>query len=302
MSDLLLAGRELIENLNLFACPICGNKMLTDDRKSIYCLNRHSFDLAQSGYVNLLLKRVKTDYDKELFAARSIICASGFFDPVLLQIKKRIEREIASQSIDKINILDVGCGEGSLLARLNDSLSGEKDFVVRSVGIDIAKEGIRQAAKKYSRIVWCVANLARAPFTTGQFQVLLNIFSPSNYLEFSRMMSVDGLLIKVIPCDNYLQELRRVFYDSEDKQFYSNKQTVELFSDSFAVLETRQMNYQVPVKKEHIEHLIKMTPLSWHVAAGKIKKVLDSPPNSITVDVTMLVGKKLICRDNINPH
>lgn len=39
--------------MSIFICPVCGEK-LDRSGKSYICPNRHTFDMAKSGYVNLL--------------------------------------------------------------------------------------------------------------------------------------------------------------------------------------------------------------------------------------------------------
>ena len=41
-----------------FLCPICGDPLVQQDR-SFVCSNRHSFDIARQGYVNLLTVQQK---------------------------------------------------------------------------------------------------------------------------------------------------------------------------------------------------------------------------------------------------
>lgn len=265
--------------------------MGTDYLKSIVCLNNHCFDLSKKGYVNLLLNPVKTDYGKKMFTSRAIICKSGFFDPMIEQISDFIIKETHNKNIDKIKILDVGCGEGSHLVRLISSLHSMACITVQGFGIDISKEGIQIASRKYPDIIWCVANLAKIPFADKQFNIILNIFSPSNYAEFNRIIKEDGILVKVIPGNYYLKELRSAFYDKTDKQTYSNERVVELFSNNFKIVDTRQILYSI-AEKENIEHLIKMTPLSWGATDEKIQEVLHIGINNITVDLTIILGKK----------
>lgn len=286
-----MAKIEIKENIDMFRCPICGKRMETDALKSIVCLNKHCFDLSKKGYVNFLLSPVKTDYDKKMFASRRIIFDSGFFDPMMEQVSELIIEKAHNKYVDKIKILDAGCGEGSHLAQLISNLCGGTGANIQGVGIDISKEGIQIAARKYPESIWCVANLAKTPFTDKQFNMILNILSPSNYAEFNRIIKEDGILVKIVPGDNYLKELRSAFYKQTDKGTYSNERVVKLFSDKFEILAVRQILYTMTVK-ENIEHLVKMTPLSWGAADEKIQKVLDYGLNNITVDLSVILGKK----------
>lgn len=279
-------------NIDMFRCPVCGNKMTMDGLKSVVCLRNHCFDLSKNGYINMLLHPVKTDYDKNMFAARQNICAGGFFDRMIEAIEGCIIKEVSNKEFAEIKILDIGCGEGSHLARLVNGLQDKLSVPVQAVGIDISKGGIQIAAKKYTNIIWCVANLAQIPFFDKQFHVLLNIFSPANYAEFNRIIKEDGVLVKVVPGNNHLQELRSAFYGKTDESTYSNKRVVEIFENSFAVSEIKQIQYNVSLEGMNVEHLVKMTPLSWGVAPDKIQKILYTGMDSVTVDLVVILGKK----------
>ncbi|MDF9410042.1 MAG: 23S rRNA methyltransferase A [Pelotomaculum sp. PtaB.Bin013] len=108
---------------------------------------------------------------------------------------------------------------------------------------------------------------------------------------FNRIIKEDGILVKVVPGNYYLKELRSAFYDKTDKQTYSNERVVELFGNNFTILDARQVLYSMAVK-ENIEHLVKMTPLSWGATDEKIQEVLDIGINNITMDLTIILGKK----------
>src|SRR5699024_11433583 len=56
--------------------------------------------------------------------------------------------------------------------------------------------------------LWLVGDLANTPIGDGSCQVILNIFSPANYMEFKRVLAPNGLVEKVVPRANYLKELR----------------------------------------------------------------------------------------------
>lgn len=287
-----MSKTNIKENIDLFLCPICNKKMKYFDPGRIVCSNKHNYDLARSGYINLLLKTAKTDYDKKLFRSRNIIFKSKFYEPLIEQVSALILKQDFSKNSNKLKILDAGCGEGSHITQIVDCLSASSAIEVTSFGIDISKDAIKIASKNYPGIVWCVGDLTRIPFTNSQFNVILSLLSPSNYVEFNRVISEDGILLKVIPNEHYLYELRRYFYDKTDKEKYSNKKVIEHFKRSFLAIEIQQISYQIPINQEDLEHFIKMTPLTWKASTEKMYGILNSGINQVTVDLMIIVGTK----------
>ncbi|NLB41564.1 MAG: methyltransferase domain-containing protein [Clostridiales bacterium] len=282
------------ENTDIFKCPICHNQVDMVDLKSLICNQDHCFDLAKSGYVNFLLNPIKTEYDKTMFQSRNIICKHGFFEPMLDAVSEIIKEHTdnTANSTDTIDrkslILDIGCGEGSHLNRIVENLhrGTRADFV--GVGMDISKDGILIASKEYKNCIWCVGDLARSPLRDHKFDVILSILSPTNYEEFKRLLSGRGLLIKVVPGENYLKELREAFYKDTDKQNYSNHKVVQHFYDNFDTVEERKINYEISLDREMLTHLIRMTPLSWAATDDDVERAIPMIGNIITVDFTIL--------------
>lgn len=190
-----------------------------------------------------------------------------------------------------IKILDAGCGEGSHLAQVVAGLKTGSGIEVTAVGIDISKDGIKIASRDYQDLIWCVADLTNVPFVDHQFDVVLNILSPANYAEFGRLLSDGGILIKVVPGSDYLIELRQCFYDNTDKQEYSNERVLEHFENSFDIVASHRLFYKTPIDRNNLEHLIRMTPLSWGAKEHRLREALDAGIDSITVDMTILWGQ-----------
>lgn len=278
---------------NIFKCPVCGSSMNVNQHYSLVCSNNHCFDLSKQGYINLLSSPVKMEYGRDMLEARNIICKSGFFSKMTEEIAGIILRKIqSSDKKDRIKILDVGCGEGSHLADIIKLLNKEGISNLSGVGIDISKDGIHIASREYPGIIWCVADLARNPFKDKKFDIILNIFSPSNYTEFSRILRDDGILVKAVPGSSYLKELRDIFYKSTDKETYSNKRVVDHFRKNFNLIDTKQVSYRANVSKDNFKSLIKMTPLSWSASETDVKEALHKNISDITVEMTVLTGKK----------
>ena len=119
-----------------------------------------------------------------------------------------------------------------------------------------------------------------------------DILTPANYAEFQRMIFRDGWVIKVIPERDYLQELRNVFYVQTGKQVYSNDSTLELFRSNFKLIDTQRLRYIVTLDPALIEPLIQMTPLSWGTTKECLQKALEMNLREVTIDLTILTGKK----------
>ncbi len=276
---------------DIFRCPICSGQMKMIALKSLICTNHHCFDVSKQGYINMFSHALKTKYDKPMFKSRRIICRSGFFEPLIEKISQGIISEVKSKS-NLIKILDAGCGEGFNLSGIKERIFQNTTNLLLGVGLDIAKEGISLASKEYKNNIWCVADISKCPFDTKLFDFILNILSPSNYSEFQRILSDDGMIIKVIPESNYLQEIRQIFYEQTDRQFYSNEKMVELFKNNLTLLDIQRLQYSVTMDSTLIEHLVLMTPLSWGTTKERLHKVFRKHIREITVDLTILFGRE----------
>ncbi|MFN2746138.1 MULTISPECIES: putative RNA methyltransferase [unclassified Bacillus (in: firmicutes)] len=273
-------------------CPLCAADMKVAGFKSLACVNHHTFDLAKQGYVNVAANTKAGKYDQELFEARKMIADSGFFEPLYKVLTSRLKQALPLRQ-KPIGILDAGCGEGSHLIRITEDLKAEIGGRVFGAGIDLSKAGILTAARRDAELIWFVADLANAPFQRRSFHVILNILSPSNYAEFKRLISADGMVIKVMPKAGYLQELREAFYAGSEKSVYSNHDTAGRFLAQFALIDRIELSYSCVLNREELSRLLRMTPLSWRVKDDRIADFLNrNQAASITVDLDVLIGVK----------
>src|SRR5699024_2407437 len=189
---------------------------------------------------------------------------------------------------------DLGCGEGSHLVNICDQIRSDEKKPVAGAGIDIAKEGIFTAANNYPDIIWTVADLANTPFQDNQIDVILNILSPSNYTEVNRLLKQDGYVMKVVTQSGYLKELREAFFDDTDKQYYSNAEPVALCEEHFQMIDRLNVQYTKELGALSIPSLMKMTPLTWTISEEKVQSFIDNNTNQITVDLEILIGRRLV--------
>src|SRR5699024_6375645 len=169
-------------------------------------------------------------------------------------------------------MLDAGCGEGSHLQMILNECNNE---AITGIGLDISKEGIIMAAKKYKTPIWLVGDLASTPFADQSSHIILNILSPANYMEFKRILAPDGLVIKVVPRANYLKELRDIIFTDENKKIYSNDETVSLFKEHFYQVKQSKVSYSKVWKQEELMNLVQMAPLSWNVKEERLDAFMN---------------------------
>ncbi|AOV09046.1 hypothetical protein BI350_02515 [Sporosarcina ureilytica] len=278
----MMNARAFAQNEHLFHCPICSLTMELLEDARLVCEKHHSFDLSRQGYVNLAPQAHVTKYDKALFEARKTMITNGFFDPLLDRLTALVDEHVQHKQAP--TIIDAGSGEGSHLASIVSKLSNP----ATGVGIDLAKEGVLAAAKDYPGHIWLVADLANCPFQDDAFDVMLNILSPANYAEFTRVLKPDGMFVKVVPENDYLKQLRTIFYEDAERQNEGNP--VERMKDYFDNVKTERITYEFPLNQTLLENLIQMTPLSWGASAGKIEAAMKSEIPAVTIDYTIIIG------------
>ena len=265
-----------------FACPICQEN-LTLVETSLKCCNRHSFDLAKFGYVNLAPQiKQSANYDKENFQNRQQILEAGFYQAILETVS-----DLLSNSKNAKTILDIGCGEGFYSRKLQER-HPDKTFYA----FDISKDSVQIAAKSEPNwaVNWFVGDLARLPIKDASMDILLDIFSPANYGEFRRILSKDAILIKVIPTKNHLKEIRQKVQDQLTNKDYSNQDIKNHFQEHFTILSSQTASLTKTITTEQLQALLSMTPLLFHVDQSKIDW---SDLTEITIEAEILVGKAL---------
>ena len=97
--------------MSVWRCPICAASMQHEEH-SLHCLNGHCFDLAKSGYVNLLpvqQKHTKQPGDNlQMVRARRDFLQAGYYQPFQQALCAMVVQAMPQQGI----LLDAGCGDG----------------------------------------------------------------------------------------------------------------------------------------------------------------------------------------------
>lgn len=282
-------ARLFKKHSHLFRCPICYQAMKVVDLTSLTCSKGHTFDFAKQGYINLLTRAVKSNYDRKLFEARQkIILECNLYQRLHEKISKIIAESFNFVD-EELILFDAGCGEGSHLKRILECC--EKTYAT-GIGLDISKEGIRMATSNTENSMWIVGDLANSPLQDQSTHVILNILSPANYNDFKRILHPDGLVIKVVPRANYLIELRNALRKVYAKKQYNNDRIISLFNEHFTSVKTFKLTYKQALDPDERLLLLNMSPLGWNLNNDEIKQVDTSVLSEITIDLDILIGKK----------
>jgi 23S rRNA (guanine745-N1)-methyltransferase len=182
---------------------------LAFEERRVVCPRGHAFDIARSGYINLLQpqeRRSRKPGDPaEAVAARRRFLDRGHAEPLLTAIRgmvpdaSRTDFGPSGRAEARLtSILDAGCGEGYYLGSLG-----------RGCGIDISTVAIDLAARRYPECQWVVANADRfIPYADASFDLVLSITGRMNAPEFRRVLRDDGFLLIGLAAPDDLIELR----------------------------------------------------------------------------------------------
>jgi 23S rRNA (guanine745-N1)-methyltransferase len=200
---------------------------LVREQSRLVCPRGHSFDVARSGYINLLQpqdRRSRQPGD----AAAAVAARRRLHDRGVTEASLRAIAEIARASPDDI-VLDAGCGDGYYLGSL------ARQTGCNAHGVDISIPAVEAAARRYPECEWIVANADRfLPYADGSFSIILSITGRMNPEEFRRVLREGGRLLVALPGPDDLIELRGAGRDRVAR-------TVETFAHHFTVVEQRRV-------------------------------------------------------------
>lgn len=264
-----------------FICPVCKEKLNIDNRAYV-CPNNHSFDISKYGYINLLMSQQSSDKrhgdDKLMVRARRDFLTLGYYEPLCRRLCQLITDHVPSGSM----IADIGCGEGYYTGAVMDS----GDY--RIYGIDISKDALRYAAKALKDGEFAVASAFSLPFGDESADCVLNIFAPSAYEEFYRVLKSDGILVKAVPMEDHLWGLKCALY----KEPYKNKPE-KRNDELFELVSENEIRYDIELDdSEKIGNLFKMTPYFYKTGREESERLLSMPSLKTTVHFNVEIYKK----------
>lgn len=266
--------------MSSFICPVCKGELSLSER-TYKCHNNHCFDLSKDGYVNLLMSQQSSlkrhGDDKLMVKARREFLEKGFYGRLREGLCEALNSCVPKNS----TIIDVGCGEGYYTAEI-----AKNNFKI--FGIDISKDALKYASKSVKSSSFAVASAFSLPFADGSADCVLSVFAPSAYEEFHRVLKEESKLIKAIPLENHLWELKCALY----KEPYKNKPE-KRNDELFRLVSLKEIKYKINLtEREDIENLFKMTPYYYKTGREDAERLLSLGSLETTVHFGVEIYEK----------
>lgn len=234
-------------------CPICKHELIKKD-KSYICENRHCFDIAKEGYLNLNCNNSQnTGDEKDMINARRDFLSKGYYN----FLRKSVDSLINEDDL----LLDLACGEGYYTSYFK-----AKD----KIGVDLSKTGLKIAAKRDKNTLYLLNNIFNNPLCDKSLDIIITIFAPIAKQEIKRLLKNDGKFILVKPNANHLFELKKVIYDNPYQNIIENTEIEGLKLEKEICVKNHAL-----LSNEDLKNLFKMTPY-YHTTSQKDKDKLNS--------------------------
>lgn len=262
-------------------CPVCG-EMLSRTEKEYRCANRHSFDIARQGHVNLLVVQQKHSLNpgdtREQVLSRRAFLEGGFYEPIADTLC-RTAKELGAKG----PILDVGCGEGYYGTRLAKALGAEL------TGLDISKEAVRCAAAKYKGPQWICGTASHLPVKDGSAGTLTSLFALTLPEEFRRVLAKDGLYFQVLAAQDHLLGLKSVIYPELKLK---EKDSIPALP-GFERIKTVPIRFSFTVAGAQVQNLLSMTPHLYRISKEGAARLAATESLTDTASAVLNVFRKI---------
>ncbi len=254
------------------ACTVRGCGLALQHVDRVWkCSRGHSFDVARSGYVNLLQpqdRRSPIPGDSSAsIDARARALAAGIGRSILNAF---VERAAALPFGDGAAVVDLGCGSGDALAALaaRRSMSG--------IGIDLSAAAIDAAARAHQGLTWVVANAdRRLPLLDQRVALVLSLHARRNPAECARALEPRGHLLIAVPASDDLNELREAVQGTAVVRERGDA-LVDAHRDGFTLVERSVARERVEAGKAELLDLLHGTYRGIRFRDARITDELES--------------------------
>lgn len=207
-----------------------------------------------------------------MLAARRSVFDAGHYRPV----QDAVGAAVASAAPGVV--LDAGCGEGTYLAAVD---------APSRLGIDIAKAGIRLAARRYPDCRFAVASSFHLPVDDGTVDVVMSVFAPRAFAEFGRVLRPGGLAVLASPGPDHFAGVTELIYGSR-RAHEQRPHTADDPELPNAPDERVRVRYDLALTSAAAVHdLVLMTPYWWKATAEQQAAIAATASLTTTIDIVV---------------
>ena len=265
------------------SCTVRGCGLPLERRgRAWHCPHGHSFDIARSGYVNLLQpqdrKSPAAGDSREAVEARALLLAAGIGRGVIDTVAYALNAlELAPQAV----VVDLGAGTGEALG------VAASQRPLTCVGIDLSTAAAEHAARRFPSLTWVVANADRGlPLTDRSVDVVLSLNARRHPAECARVLKRAGALIVAVPAPDDLIELRELIQGTGVER----ERTDALVSEHapwFALRERATTRERRTLQRGHLLALLRSTYRGARVSASARIEALEQLEVTLASDVCL---------------
>ena len=258
-------------------CPHCGGP-LHREGASLFCDGhtgrRHCYDIASSGYVNLLPPgkggNAHTGDDGAMITARSAFLGGGYYD-CISDAAAEIAWNALSHRRDCLTFCDAGSGEGYHTRRMACRLSEVSSLPTVGCGIDASKKGAAAGAKGCRNLPanvslsFAAGNIFSLPVAEDSLDIVFSLFGP-----------------------RHLWELRCLLYDEP------REGNAEAATPAGFILSDKQTVRRVVHIPDTaaLQALFTMTPFYYRTPESGRMRLLNTPSLDVSIEADIYVFRK----------
>jgi len=288
---------------NTIICPVCGGALRRENR-SLICQAGHTFDIAKSGYVNMLPpgkeKNARTGDEKDMVRARVEFLGRGYYNRISSAVA-----DVIAGFTDGGVICDMGCGEGHHTCRIAAEVHEKTGRNVLSLGFDASKyaaecasklakaggylsrDGIGGDSDSPVQCAFMPGNIFHLPVADHSVDCARSMFAPVAGEEARRILRENGILAVVSSGRDHLLEMRQLIY--EDVHL---SDSLPETPEGFELAERRNLKYSTTIEnKEDIASLFVMTPFYYKTTEAGRARLAERETLDVTAEVNISVFK-----------
>jgi 23S rRNA (guanine745-N1)-methyltransferase len=266
------------------ACTVRGCGLPLERVQAMFgCVSGHTYDIARSGYVNLLQPQDRRSLNagdsREAVAARAALLTAGVGRALIDAVcAKAILLSLATAPV----VVDLGSGSGDALAALGERLG------VRGIGIDLSTAAADHAARRFPSHTWVVANAdRRLPLLDARVDLLVSLHGRRNPEEADRVLSADGVMLIAVPAPDDLIELREQV-QGEGVERDRGETLVVAHQTRFELVERSSIGETLTLDREMLLNLLRATYRGARLASAQRVALVDRMQVTLSSEVFVL--------------